>query len=130
LAIEDLVIEDLAIEDLAMQKPPPADTDDRVVPLHKTAASGGRLVTNPKPRGSNEAQPQIGDLDPYPQSDEADDYRHRMLTNVAGVAVVVLLIVIGIWIADTMASMRKNQDCVLSGRRGCAPVEAPVQGRW
>jgi hypothetical protein len=65
-----------------------------------------------------------------PEADEPDDYRHRMLTNVAGVAVVALLIVIGIWIADTMASMRKNQDCVLSGRRGCTPVEAPPPGRW
>ncbi len=108
-----------------MQKPPPAQSDDRVVPLRKTA-SGGRRPGGPAGPG----QPQIGDLDPYPQTDEADDYRHRMLTNVAGVAVVALLIVIGIWIADTMASMRKNQDCVLSGRRGCTPVEAPVQGRW
>lgn len=113
-----------------MQKPPPAQSDDRVVPLRKTAASGGRGLGNPAGRRPGQGQPQIGDLDPYPQTDEADDYRHRMMTNVAGVAVVALLIVIGIWIADTMASMRKNQDCVLSGRRGCTPVEAPVQGRW
>lgn len=113
-----------------MQKPPPIDSDDRVVPLHRTAASGGRRVANPGPRSSRDGQPQIGDLDRYPEADEPDDYRHRMLTNVAGVAVVVLLIAIGIWIADTMASMRKNQDCVLSGRRGCAPVEQPPPGRW
>jgi len=25
--------------------------------------------------------------------------------------------------------MRKNQDCVLSGRRGCTPVEV-TKGRW
>ena len=109
-----------------MQKPPPIDSDDRVVPLHKTAASGGRLVTNPGPRSSGTGQPQIGDLDRYPDADEPDDYRHRMLTNVAGVAVVALLIVIGVWIADTMASMRKNQDCVLSGRRNCAVVDVPT----
>jgi len=113
-----------------MQKPPPAESDDRVVPLHRTAASGGRLVTNPRSPGSGKGQPQIGDLDRYPQADDPDDYRHRMMTNIAGVAVVALLIVIGIWIADTMASMRKNQDCVLSGRRGCAPVEAPAPARW
>jgi len=111
-----------------MQKPPPAsESDDRVVPLRKTAASGGRVFSGPT---TGEQQPQIGDLDRYPQADEPDDYRHRMLTNVAGVAVVALLIVIGIWIADTMASMRKNQDCVLSGRRGCAPMEQPPPSRW
>ena len=53
-----------------------------------------------------------------------------MMTNVAGIAIAVLLIAAGIWIADTMASMRKNQDCVLSGRRGCTPVEAPPPSRW
>ena len=114
-----------------MQKTPPAaDSDDRVVPLRKTAAAGGRIVPNPNQQGSDKAQPQIGDLDRYPQADEPDDYRHRMMTNIAGITVVVLLIAIGIWIADTMASMRKNQDCVLSGRRGCTPVEQPPPGRW
>ena len=28
-----------------------------------------------------------------------------------------------------MATMRKNQDCVLSGRRGCTPVEV-TKDRW
>jgi hypothetical protein len=112
-----------------MQKPPQSSTDDRVVPLHKTAASAGRRLVNPQGH-IGEEQPQIGDLDRYPQSDEADDYRHRMLTNVAGLAVVALLIVAAVWIADTMASMRKNQDCVLSGRRGCTPVEQPAPSRW
>jgi hypothetical protein len=35
----------------------------------------------------------------------------------------------GLWIANTMASMRKNQDCVLSGRSGCTPVEYSHE-RW
>ncbi|MBI3436834.1 MAG: hypothetical protein HY056_17420 [Proteobacteria bacterium] len=55
-----------------------------------------------------------------------DDYRHRMMLNMAVAAAIVLLIAIGLWIADTMAVMRKNQDCVLSGRRGCAPIELPA----
>ena len=33
---------------------------------------------------------------------------------------VIGLIGAGIWLADTMAAMRKNQDCALTGRRGCA----------
>jgi len=28
-----------------------------------------------------------------------------------------------------MARMRKDQDCVLSGRRGCTPVEV-IKDRW
>jgi hypothetical protein len=52
-----------------------------------------------------------------------DDYRHRMKANAAAFVVLALLIVCGYWLADTIAQMRKNQDCVLSGRRGCTPVQ-------
>lgn len=111
-----------------MQKPPPTtETDNRVVPLRKTAAHIGQ---GGNAQGPAQGPPQIGDLDRYPQTEETDDYRHRMMTNIAGVAIAVALIVTGIWIANTMASMRKNQDCVLSGRRGCTPVEAPLPQRW
>ena len=69
------------------------------------------------------------DLSRYERNDEPDDYRHRMWMNLAALIVVALLIGAGLWIANTMAMMRKNQDCVLSGRRGCTPVEAQ-HDRW
>jgi hypothetical protein len=37
----------------------------------------------------------------------------------------VVLVVIGVWLANTIAEMRRNQDCVLSGRRNCAQVNVP-----
>jgi hypothetical protein len=43
--------------------------------------------------------------------------------------VTIFLIVAGVWIADVMAKMRKDQDCVLSGRRGCTPVDVPIPPR-
>jgi hypothetical protein len=58
----------------------------------------------------------------YERSDGPDDYRHRMLVNAAALVVVVLLMAVGLWLADTMATLRKNEDCVFSGRRNCAPV--------
>ena len=71
----------------------------------------------------------IEDLTKYERSEGTDDYRHRMIVNVAAFAVVVALIGAGLWLADTMATMRKNQDCVLSGRRGCTPIEVTKE-RW
>ena len=104
-------------------------------PSGHTATQDARLSGPCRGQCRKEARrktvPQIGDLDRYPEeADETDDYRHRMMTNIAGVAIAVALIAAGIWIADTMASMRKNQDCVLSGRRGCTPVDAPLPQRW
>jgi len=61
---------------------------------------------------------------------EDDDYRHRMKMNALALMVMVVLVVCGIWIADTIAQMRKNQDCVLSGRRGCTPVNVPNTPRY
>jgi hypothetical protein len=104
----------------------PGDTKGEVVDIRERAAT-----RPPRPSSTREpASSPDGDLKRYQQSSEKDDYRHRMLTNVLALAFLVLLVVGGIWIADTMAAMRKNQDCVLSGRRGCTPVEAPPPQRW
>ncbi|MGA9082832.1 MAG: hypothetical protein WB390_10275 [Pseudolabrys sp.] len=65
----------------------------------------------------------------YERTEGTDDYRHRMIVNVTAFIFVIGLIGAGIWLADTMATMRKNQDCVLSGRRGCTPVEM-TKDRW
>jgi hypothetical protein len=53
---------------------------------------------------------------------EPDDYRHRMIVNVVGFAVCVLLVVAGVWLANKIAELRRDQDCVLSGRRNCAQI--------
>jgi hypothetical protein len=60
--------------------------------------------------------------------DEQEDlnYPHRMLMNVIAVAVVTVLIGVGVWLADTIADMERDQDCVLQGRQNCAPIEVPA----
>jgi hypothetical protein len=75
------------------------------------------------------ALPPVDDLAKYEQGTEADDYRHRMMVNMVAFVFVIVLIGAGLWLADTMARMRKNQDCVLSGRRNCSPVEV-IKNRW
>ena len=74
----------------------------------------------------------LDDLAQYEQDREEDEtinYPRRMLMNVIAVAVVTLLIGVGVWLADTIAEMERDQDCVLQGRQNCAPIEvaAPMQ---
>lgn len=69
------------------------------------------------------------DLKKFQHSGETDDYRHRMTMNVAGLAVVTVLIIAAIWIADSLAEMRRSQDCALGGR-ACAKVAVPLTQRW
>lgn len=52
-----------------------------------------------------------------------------MLMNVIAIVIVALLVGVGVWIADTIAEMEKDQDCVLQGRANCAPIETPVAHR-
>ena len=60
--------------------------------------------------------------------DEPDDFRHRMLANIAAFAFTVALTAIGIWLAMSIADLRKTQDCVLMGRRDCARISVTPQG--
>jgi hypothetical protein len=63
------------------------------------------------------------------QGDDTEDYRHRMRTNVAAIVVVGLLIWCGYWLFETLAEMRRTQDCILSGRTNCAHINVPPQSR-
>jgi hypothetical protein len=74
--------------------------------------------------------PAVPDLEKFERATgEPDDFRHRMTMNALGLAATIALVVTGIWIADVMAHMRKDQDCVLTGRPGCTHIDAPLQQR-
>ena len=57
--------------------------------------------------------------------EQPDEFRHRMLANLAAFAFTVALTAIGIWLAMSIADLRKTQDCVLMGRRDCAQIPTP-----
>jgi hypothetical protein len=69
-------------------------------------------------------------LEKYIYRDEqADDDRHRMIANAIASAILLFLIVCGVWLSDTIIRMRDSQDCVLSGRSNCAPIERASHDR-
>jgi len=110
---------------VAVNRTTPRETESRVLPFRPRGALFARPVLRPP------AVPDtVPDLEKYERApDEPDDFRHRMLMNGLGLAVTVALVGAGIWIADVMAHMRKDQDCVLSGRPGCTHVDVPVRPR-
>ena len=76
-----------------------------------------------EPSDKAHGQLAANDLSRYERRrDEPDDFRHRMLANVAALAFTVALTAIGIWLAMSIADLRKTQDCVLMGRRDCARI--------
>jgi len=94
-------------------------------PAHSDAEEGRVIAFRPNAGSNRPTQPADGDnavkdLAQYERPPGDDDYRHRMRVNLAALAILALLIGGGIWIADVMAQIRKNQDCVMAGRRNCA----------
>jgi hypothetical protein len=64
----------------------------------------------------------VADLRKYEHTEVTDDYRHRMITNAIAFIFIVMLTAAGVWLAETLSAIRKNQDCLLQGRRNCAPI--------
>jgi len=98
------------------------DHDHQVLPFRRRGAPAGAAYRMRGPA----AEPQAGasdDLAKYEGGTVDDNYRHRMLVNLAGLAFTIVLAIAGAWLAVTIADMRKNQDCYLSGRRNCTPID-------
>jgi hypothetical protein len=65
----------------------------------------------------------------YETEDAADNYRHRMMVNMAALLATVALSIAGAWLVLQLADVRKNQDCVLSGRSNCMRIETTAPQR-
>jgi len=46
-------------------------------------------------------------------------------TAIAGLAIAVALLVMGLWLAHELTATSKMQDCLMSGRTNCNVIETP-----
>ncbi len=114
------------------QRPIATDDEHRVLQfrprstLHSSQLRNAPMAIQPR----QQETPEPLDLSRYERpreraSAEPDDFRHRMLANIAAFAFTVALTAIGIWLAMSIADLRKTQDCVLMGRHDCARIPSP-----
>ena len=47
--------------------------------------------------------------------------------SLAGLGIAVVLLVFGWWLAHELTGASKMQDCLMSGRSNCNPIESPSQ---
>jgi hypothetical protein len=110
------------------QQPVAPDEEHRVLKFRpRTLNRPPGLWVEPDGRAQGaDSSPKPNDLSRYEQDrSEPDDFRRRMLANLAALAFTIALTAIGIWLAMSIAEMRNTQDCVLMGRRDCARISAP-----
>ena len=107
------------------QRPILAEDEHRVLQFRprgsaQPAGQSGDLRSEVRHSG---AEHEPNDLSRYERHrEEPDDFRHRMLANLAAFAFTVALMAVGIWLVVSIADLRKTQDCVLMGRRDCARI--------
>jgi hypothetical protein len=103
---------------MSSHAPRPEEDKGTILPFRRHGRTVPRVPHVP-------ADTPIEDVGKYARGEEPDNYRHRMINNGLAFVACVVLALIGIWLATSIADMRRNQDCVLSGRRGCTPVVVP-----
>jgi hypothetical protein len=105
------------------QRPIAADDEHRVLQFRpRSALHSPRLHNAPAAVGPrhHEDPPEPLDLSRYERPrPRPDDFRQRMLANIAAFAFTVALTAVGIWLAMSISDLRKTQDCVLMGRHDC-----------
>jgi hypothetical protein len=104
------------------QTSPTGDSGDRVIRFRPrgAGASGWRW-----PLQRQRTDEPVADLSKFEQTADEDDYRHRMAMNALALLVTAVLVVVGVWLAVSIAEMVKNQDCFLQGRRNCQQIVIP-----
>ena len=60
---------------------------------------------------------------PTPEQEARDRRAANIFLLVAGV----VLVGVGVWLANSMIDARRADDCMAQGRRNCSPVEAPAR---
>jgi hypothetical protein len=108
---------------MTSQGPSKDEEKGRVLPFRPRAPRSWNAHLRDKLRSP------VEDLSKYSRNAEEDNFQHRMKVNLLAFAVLALIVACGIWLTGTMSEMRRNQDCVLSGRTNCAPIQVPAEPR-
>ena len=61
---------------------------------------------------------------PRKDDDDGDDDQRRSLMSLAALGFIILLVVGCVWLAKALSEHAKLEDCLMSGRTNCAPIDA------
>lgn len=59
-----------------------------------------------------------------PRPDPEED-RRRIRSNIAALVFAALLVIVGVYLVRVLAEKSRLEDCLMSGRNNCMPIEAP-----
>ena len=110
---------------MTSQKPSKDEEKGRILPFRPRAPRSW----NAQLRLRDQMRSPVDDLSKYSRGPDEDNYRHRMMMNLLAFLVLALIVSCGIWLTNTMAQLRRDQECELTGRTNCAPIQVPASPR-
>ena len=61
-------------------------------------------------------------VDHQPDREDSDEFYHRMKVNGLAAAAIVVLLTVGVWLANAMIEVNKVQGCYASGNHSCSLI--------
>lgn len=110
---------------MTSEQPKVPDDDHVVIKFRPRTAANAQKSSADRHEASFSGQPP--DLSRFERTGEPDDYRYRMRVNIAAGLFTAVLIGFGIWLATSIADLRRTQDCILFGRSDCATISTPAK---
>jgi hypothetical protein len=83
----------------------------------------GPVMRDPEPRKTEPQNTKLQNTGPEKRrSDDAESEGNRTPA-MAGLAIAVVLLVVGLWLAHELTAASKMQDCLMSGRTNCNVIQ-------
>lgn len=74
------------------------------------------------------SEPQEPHGEPHREPDrERNEEDERRRSNLVVLAIAVVVVIVGVWLVNKLIDLRKQEECLESGRRNCAPISVPQQ---
>ncbi len=94
-----------------------------VVSGQKNEKEDGLVVSNLKPQSTKPQNIKPKNTKPENIRPEPAESQGSRMPAMAGLAVAVVLLVVGLWLARELTAASKMQDCLMSGRTNCNVIQ-------
>jgi hypothetical protein len=66
--------------------------------------------------------------EPNDKAETPEEHSRRVTVNLVAAIVCLVILILGIWLINSLSASMKLQECLLAGRRNCAPPIAVDHG--
>ena len=80
-------------------------------------------MSGPEPKNIKRQSTELQNVRPEKDRSEETESQGNHTAAMAGLAIAVVLLVVGLWLARELTAASKMQDCLMSGRTNCNVIQ-------